>query len=237
MDLATRMKEYEKVSDVKLIKRMPVIVRIDGKAFHTFTRGFDKPYDYRLSLLMKDLAEYLLKNVQNCVLAYTQSDEVSLVLNDYKTLETDALFDNRVQKIVSVIASQATARFNEAFYKTFASDEKFFGKLFKVNFDCRAFNISSDELENYLLWRQRDCKRNTISSYGRYFLTHRAIQGKNSSQIIEMLKEKGVDIEDIPSDVRYGILLYKSTNDSSHIFTFSGNLYEDITRDFIRSFV
>lgn len=113
--LGDRMKGYESVSKTSLVKRMPVAVRIDGRAFHTFTRGFNKPYDAVLSNSMRRTMQCLCKNVQGCVLGYTQSDEITLVLVDYQTVNTNAFFDNEVQKICSITASMATAAFSKFF--------------------------------------------------------------------------------------------------------------------------
>lgn len=114
--LEKRMKDnYEKVTQTKLLRRTPVIIRIDGKAFHTFTHGFDTPFDDILITSMQETTKYLCKNIQGCVLGYTQSDEISLVLTDYKNLETAAWFDYRVQKVCSIAASMTTLAFNRNF--------------------------------------------------------------------------------------------------------------------------
>ena len=117
MNLDTRMKKYEYVTRTYLTCRMPVIVRLDGKAFHTFTRGLKKPFDPVFNSAMDDTMLYLAQNSQNCMLAYRQSDEISLLLVDYATFETAAWFDNNISKIVSITASMATAVFNESFKK------------------------------------------------------------------------------------------------------------------------
>lgn len=107
--MGTRMKEYYKaVPKTKLMRRTPVAIRVDGKSFHTFTRGFQKPFDMILMKSMQETMKYLCKNIQGCVLGYTQSDEITLVLIDYQTLTTDAWFDYEVQKLCSVSASMAT---------------------------------------------------------------------------------------------------------------------------------
>ena len=113
--LGDRMKGYERVPKTLLVRRTPVIIRLDGKAFHTFTRGFNKPYDVVLSNAMIRTMEHLCRNIQGCVFGYTQSDEITLVLVDYKTIKTSAWFDNEVQKMCSVSASMATMYFNKAF--------------------------------------------------------------------------------------------------------------------------
>lgn len=124
--LSTRMKEYyETVSKTKLTRRTPVIIRIDGKAFHTFTKDFARPFDEVLIKTMQETTKYLCENIQGCVLGYTQSDEISLVLVDYKNVDTSAWFDYEVQKMCSIAASMATMAFNKFFEKnveTFTQD-------------------------------------------------------------------------------------------------------------------
>ena len=116
--LGTRMKEfYETVSKTKLVRRMPVMIRLDGKAFHTFTRGFHKPFDDILIKSMQETMKYLCENIQGCVFGYTQSDEITLVLIDYKKITSSAWFDYEVQKICSISASMATLAFNKFFTK------------------------------------------------------------------------------------------------------------------------
>ena len=154
--LGDRMKGYEKVPQLQLTRRTPVIIRIDGKAFHTFTKGFNKPYDVVLSNAMIRTMEDLCRNVQGCMFGYTQSDEITLVLVDYKTLESCAWFDNKVQKMCSIAASMATAYFNKNFasevfaykqslfkYTPYHPDTEVFEiyKIFKNNIDT-AKNIA-----------------------------------------------------------------------------------------------
>lgn len=115
--IGDRMKNnYENITRYYLTRRMPVIIRIDGKAFHTFTKGFKKPFDDILVKTMQDTMKYLCENIQGCVLGYTQSDEISLVLTDYAELTTDAWFGNNLQKMCSVSASMATMAFNKFFF-------------------------------------------------------------------------------------------------------------------------
>lgn len=115
-DLGTRMKEfYEQIPKTKLMRRTPVIIRIDGRAFHTFTRGFNRPFDEVLIKTMQETTKYLCENIQGCVLGYTQSDEITLVLVDYKKLNSSAWFDYEVQKMCSIAASMATIAFNKLF--------------------------------------------------------------------------------------------------------------------------
>lgn len=113
--LGDRMKRYEYVTRTYLTNRVPVIIRLDGKAFHTFTRGFNKPYDTLLMQTMMNTMQKLCTSIQGCVFGYTQSDEITLVLVDYQTIDTDAWFGYNIQKIASVSASMATMEFNRIF--------------------------------------------------------------------------------------------------------------------------
>ena len=134
--LGDRMKEfYENRSKTKLTRKMPVIIRLDGKAFHTFTRGFKKPFDEIMIKTMQQTMQYLCENIQGCILGYTQSDEITLVLQDYYKLETDAWFDYDVQKIISISAAMATLAFN----KYYAAN---------INNMCCEFCVNNTFLEN-----------------------------------------------------------------------------------------
>lgn len=107
--LGDRMKGYEGVSRNFLTRRVPAIIRLDGKAFHTFTKGMKKPFDSVLTQTMQETMKYLCENIQGCVLGYTQSDEITLVLTDYATIQTDAWFGYNIQKMCSISASMATS--------------------------------------------------------------------------------------------------------------------------------
>ena len=166
-DLAKRMKTYEAVSKTTLVRRMPVIIRIDGKAFHTFTRGFAKPFDEVLMTAMKETMRRLCREIQGCVLGYTQSDEITLVLIDYKKLDSSAWFDNEVQKICSVAASMATMAFNRYFhdgvidYSAYSEWTLYTVNLFEAYkkalvkgamFDARCFNVPKEDVCNNIYW-------------------------------------------------------------------------------------
>lgn len=219
-DLDIRMKNYEKVTDQKLIRRMPVLIRIDGRAFHTFTKGFNKPFDDILINVMKETTKYLCENVQNCVLGYIQSDEISLLLVDYKELDTQPWFDNRIQKIVSNTAALATDKFKEAFINNIEKfgcenipdwdmggtnewltdqqeqDLNYIQTLCNAienkykGFDARCWNIPKDEVTNYFYWRQQDCIRNSIQMVGQANFSQKELQNKSCNQIQDMLMER-----------------------------------------------
>lgn len=229
-----RMKKYEFVSRHYLTTRTPVIIRIDGKAFHTFTRGFQRPFDDVLSKTMQETMKYLCENIQGCVLGYTQSDEITLVLVDYKNIDTSAWFDYNIQKCASVAASMATLAFNKFFdnnineygrehiedwdeggtSRTLSPDERVSLKIAETYykayqkgamFDARAFNVPKEEVCNNLLWRQNDATRNSIQMVGIAYFSHKQLDKKSTSNIQDMLMlEKGVNWNDYPTKYKRG---------------------------------
>lgn len=219
--LGDRMKGYENASRFSLTRRVPVIIRVDGKAFHTFTRGMQKPFDRVLMTAMQKTMKYLCENVQNCVFGYTQSDEITLVLTDYKTINTDAWFGNGVQKMASVAASMATMAFNRAFANEwgnlFGNDETheyasevLFNKVGEAIFDARVFTIPKDEICNCLIWRQQDATRNSIEAVGQAFFSHSELHKKTCNQIQDMLwNTHSVNWNDYPIDCKRGSCCFK----------------------------
>lgn len=222
-DLGLRMKIfYEQISKTKLMRRTPVIIRIDGKTFHTFTKGFQRPFDEMLIKAMQETARYLCENIQGCVLGYSQSDEITLVLTDYRKLETDAWFDYEVQKMCSIAASMATMAFNKQFRqnveewkKTAEEDEKQYGVYLKAMengamFDARCFNIPKEEVVNCLYWRQLDASRNSIQMVGQANFSHKELQGKSCREIRTMLLEKkSINWDELPAYEKYGSCVRK----------------------------
>ena len=230
-ELGTRMKEfYEGVPKTRLVRRMPVAIRIDGKAFHTFTRGFQKPFDEILVKSMQDTMKYLCENIQGCVLGYTQSDEITLILVDYKHLNSDAWFDYEIQKMCSIAASMATMAFNKAFASNVAKQSKrlyreyleekdasYIDALEKAMnkgamFDARCFNIPKEEVCNLIYWRQLDATRNSIQMVGQANFSHKELQNKSCNMIQEMLfSEKGINWNDYPTYLKRGSCCIKTT--------------------------
>lgn len=224
--LGDRMKNnYENISRYYLTRRAPVIIRIDGKAFHTFTRGFKKPFDDILVKTMQETMKYLCENIQGCVLGYTQSDEISLVLVDYAELTTDAWFGNNLQKMCSVSASMATMAFTKNFVKNvkecermalignvvlFEDDEKYINVLKKAiekgaMFDSRVFTIPKEEVCNYMLWRQQDATRNSIQSVGQANFSQKELHGQSCNNIQDMLMtQKGINWNDYATTLKRG---------------------------------
>ena len=224
------MKNYEYVTRTYLTRKMPVIIRLqpDGKAFHSFTRGLKKPFDDIFVKSMQDTMKYLCENIQGCVLGYTQSDEITLVLVDYQSREACSWFDNNIQKMVSVSASMATMAFNNAFAENYNQEqckyfddynnekcyrnlelEKYFDtldkKCFKATFDSRVFTLPKEEVVNCLIWRQQDATRNSIQSVGQANFSHTKLHGKNCSDIQDMLMiENGINWNDYPTYLKRG---------------------------------
>lgn len=233
--LGDRMKEnYENRSKTYLIRRMPVIIRLDGKAFHTFTKGLKKPYDEIFHNTMNATMKYLCENIQGCKLGYTQSDEITLLLTDYDTLTTDAWFDYSVQKMCSVSASMATMAFNRFFsdevnkaYTYFTTTENgckfvdnidefdkqfnnYYSKIGNAMFDARCFNIPNDEVTNCFIWRQQDATRNAIQMLGQCNFSHKALHEKSCNDIQDMLMlEKGINFNDMPVEFKRGVCCVK----------------------------
>lgn len=203
-ELGKRMKEYyENIPKTKLMRRTPVAIRIDGKAFHTFTKGFKKPFDDILINSMQETMKYLCENIQGCVFGYTQSDEITLILIDYQKLNTSAWFDYEVQKMCSIAASMATMKFNQIFSFNMYEKAGLDNNLFKIYrkaiekgamFDARCFNIPKEEVCNLIYWRQLDAARNSIQMIGQAHFSHKELQNKSCNEIQDMLYEqKGIN--------------------------------------------
>lgn len=232
--LGDRMKEnYENRAKTYLVRRMPVIIRLDGKAFHTFTKGFKRPYDEVFHTAMNLTLQFLCENIQGCKFGYTQSDEITLVLTDYDTLTTDGWFDYAVQKMCSVSASMATFVFNKHFEKNVEDfvyehdkniipdqvmwdseeNEELYGAYYKAMnkgamFDSRCFNIPEEEVCNCVLWRQQDATRNAIQMLGQCNFSHKELQGKSCTDIQDMLMiQKNINFNDMPVEFKRGGVL------------------------------
>lgn len=225
MKLGDRMKQYEYITRTYLPNRLPVIIRIDGKAFHTFSKGFKKPFDGFLSSAMTSTTKKLVENVEGCVFGYTQSDEISLLLKNDQTNETSPWFDNNISKILSISASMATLYFNNSLrriveefvedYDTAYSEVKMYYKALEKGalFDSRAFVLPNvEEVVNYFLYRQQDCTKNSIQSVAQANFSHKEIQCLNCDQLQEKLfQEREINWgEDTPAKYKRGIGVYKS---------------------------
>jgi tRNA(His) 5'-end guanylyltransferase len=223
-DLAERMKGYEKRNRYYLQRRMPVILRLDMRAGHSFTKGFERPFDEVFIKAIQETAKYLCENVQNCKLSYQQSDEITLLLVDYEKINTDCFFEYRVDKLCSIAASMATMKFNQVFKELSYRESENLEIICRKNpylenrdcltkipnvhtnsadkgamFDCRCFNIPKEEVTNSIYWRQLDATRNSIQMVGQANFSHKELQNKSCNDIQDMLMtQKGINWNDLP---------------------------------------
>lgn len=225
--LGNRMKGYEAIPKNSLMLGVPHIVRLDMRAGHSFCRGFARPFDAVFSKCMEATAEFLAHAVPGCAVAYTQSDEISLVLFDSFANGYNCFFDGAVEKIVSITASMATLEFNRAFHEavtamtsetdgehglalpsdsTVAPAEVYVQKLFKATFDSRVFSVPSCvEVTNYLIWRTQDATRNSVNMLAQSMFPHQQLQGKNLAATKDMLLDAGRDWNEEPPRYRHGV--------------------------------
>lgn len=225
--LGDRMKSfYESRTKHFLPRRTYTIIRIDGKAFHTFTRGLKRPFDAGLIDDMNMTTLQLCKQVQGCKFGYVQSDEISLLLTDFDKLGTAAWFDGSVQKMTSVSASIATEQFNNYRIARAISDysmdkanerksmfnliDECIFKIRTAQFDSRVFTIpSAMEVENYFIWRQQDCTRNSISSVAQSLYSHKELEGVNTGGMQELIFQKGINWNDYSAREKRGGFIYR----------------------------
>ena len=232
-DLGKRMKTYyEAIPKTSLMRRTPVAIRIDGKAFHTFTRGFERPFDTLLVNVMQQTTKKLCENIQNCVFGYTQSDEITLILVDYKDINTAAWFDYEVQKLCSVSASMATLYFNKFFKQSVEEfdinsiiKEKEVDNYKLLNsykralntgamFDSRCFNIPKEEVCNLIYWRQLDATRNSIQMVGQANFSHKELQGLTCNKIQDkLITETDINWNNYPTYLKRGTSCLKKDSE------------------------
>lgn len=204
--LGNRMKKYEQAVGSTIIQRMPAIIRVDGKAFHTWTKCLEnrnKRPDQFFHNVMVLTAQEMCENIQTAVFAYTQSDEISILLRDYDNIATEQWFNGNVQKIVSIAAALATEHFN---YQTSNIPAKA-----KALFDARVFSIPKDDVVNYFIWRQQDATRNSINFIARYYFSHKQLHGKSKEQVQDMLfSEHGINWNDYKPWEKRGSAIHPS---------------------------
>lgn len=200
--LGERMKgQYEHRARYFLPRRTYTIVRVDGKAFHSYTRGCDTPFDEALMADMDSTARALCEQMQGAALAYVQSDEISVLLTDFAKITTDAWFDGNVQKIASVSASIATAEFNAV--------RRWTGKH-RALFDGRAFTIPDPvEVENYFIWRQQDASRNSIQMVAQSLYSQKQLHGANTIEMQDMIFARGINWNDYDTGKKRGRVVVK----------------------------
>ena len=256
--LGDRMKAYEHINRTYLPKRMPVIIRLDGCHFHTFTRGFAKPFDEMLISTMRETALELCKAIEGVKLAYTQSDEITLLLTNNDTWETQPWFGNNIQKMTSVAASLATLHFNRIwgnkceehlsyheawsmFDSGYASKEEVETKEKLSNayqkslnngatFDARVFVLPEDEVCNCLIWRQQDAIRNSIQMMGQAHFSHKELMNKSCEDVKHMLAEKNIKWESLPLHYQRGSCVKKELTEVKTIIDTAENTQNTISR-------
>lgn len=195
--LGDRMKgNYENRTRMMLPRRAFTVLRADGKAFSSFTRHCDKPYDLNIVAAMDAALLALCREAQGAFFGYVQSDEISVVCADFMTIGTEAWFDGNLQKIVSVGASVVTYEFNHFIV----------GTPGRALFDCRAFSIADPvEVENYLIWRQQDATRNSIQGLAQAHFSAKRLHGVTNPQAQELLMtEKNINWNDRPTGDKRG---------------------------------
>lgn len=212
--LGDRMKSYEDVYNYKLLPRAPIVARLDGKGFHNFTKHLklDKPFDKKLLSWMSETMTAVASNIQGCVIGYTQSDEITLIIRTDQSDETTPWFDNRVQKINSILPSMVTATFMHCMLDTF-------DKPPVANFDCRIGTLPNmTEVVNNLIWRQQDCVKNSISSAAYYEIGKKVGRGTarkmlhklNSKERQELLfQEANINWSSYQEEFKNGVVAYR----------------------------
>lgn len=210
--IGDRMKDfYEDRLRFSLLRKSYTIIRIDGKAFHTFTKDLIRPFDDGFMDDMDSTAAYLCKNIMGAKFAFVQSDEISILVTDFDDYQTQSWFDNNLQKICSVSASMATKAFNEARLKRLGVE-----KMKWAEFDSRVFQIpQKTEVENYFIWRQQDTTRNSIASVCQSLYSHKEIKGKNSDQQQEMIFQKGINWNNYAPKYKRGRIIIKENYELS----------------------
>ena len=227
-NLGDRIKKYEQVFKYNLTPRSPLLIRIDGKAFHTFTKGLPKPFSLQLIGCMVHAAQLTAKEMSGFKLAYIQSDEVTFMITDFDDLNTQGWFDYELNKIVSITASAFTGYFNRE-WDRIAYDEYGYDnpRLILKNpamFDARAFTVPQDDWQNVFIWRQRDWERNSIQMLARAFFSHKECTNKKIPELHEMLYEKTVNWADLGDQLKNGTFVLKDGT-----LNYSKQTYQSLT--------
>lgn len=222
--LATKMKAYEKEHSTYLQTGVPVLVRVDGNAFHSLTRHFERPFDKVFKTVMQKTAMYLFKKVHGCKLAYTQSDEISLLLIDYSSEKTEPWLNYRMEKVLSISAGKATMAFNkylrEEVDKLFAQDNiseeeiaqymEYYKKLDSAVFDSRAFNLPKEEVNLYFRWRQEDAMNNSLQMLAQTMYSHKQLLGIKTEDLKQkLITEKEINWGDVDPQFRRGSVIVR----------------------------
>lgn len=222
--LASRMIEYEDQTNSRLMKKTPVIIRLDGVGFSKFTKDLKKPFDIDFNRAMEYTCIKLKEKLDNVKMIYSQSDEISILLTDWDSTKQenggriDTWYDYRLQKIVSVSASIATVAFNEyiAKYLVVIDSKIWAPKMFTARFDARAFNLPREEVTNYFIYRQCDARRNSKNSFARSFFSQKELSGLKSDEALnKVFIEKGKDWNTLSVTQKQGFCILKDLNEDS----------------------
>jgi len=208
--LGDRFKKYEEAYKILLPQRMPIIIRVDGKAFHAYTKPLTKQtgkaFDTSLEEVMNITAIKLCEEIQGAQIAYVQSDEISILVHGYKKFTSQGWFDNKLQKIVSVSAAIASSTFtvNSEKIWNFTDEGVYFPNIRPAYFDSRAFVLPEGDVCNYFLWRQQDAVRNSVQMLARSLYSHKECYKKNNSELQEMTFSKGRNWNNEPTSFKRG---------------------------------
>lgn len=212
-NLGDRMKTfYEDAYRINLPKRMPVILRVDGSHFHTYTAKCKKPIDEGLIRCMNDTALELCKQIQGAQISYVQSDEISILLNNYKTIDTQSWFENNIQKMVSISGAIASSTFTINSYKIWNASvlsPPGVENLKPAYFDSRCFVLPKEEVNNYFVFRQQDATRNSVQMLASSLYSHKECNNKNNLHLKEMCLSKNINWNDLPTYQKHGRCIVK----------------------------
>jgi len=206
-EFGDRMKMYERMETGRsFMPGLPIYVRLDGKCFHNFTKGLERPFDEPMRRAMADVTKYLVDET-NAVFGYTQSDEISLIYytDSYKS---QVFMNGKIQKMVSILAAMCTARFNQIAVELWPN--KFEGNYNIPVFDCRAFTLpSKTEAMNAILWRVKDAVKNSVSMAASCYYSPNQLEGKSESERQDLLMERGVNWNDYPRIYKEGSFIQR----------------------------
>lgn len=211
-DKQSVFRQAERLQETRVNPLVPCVIRVDGRAFSKLTKGFDKPFDNAFIKAMDACAKYLAENVSDCVLAYVQSDEISLVLKP----TINPWFDWRVEKLVSVTASMASVAFAlemEQASLAAENDSAIYMKASRMypTFDSRVLSLPKEKVADYLAWRQSDATRNAISQAAYYIVGKKATRKRTTAQMNEALFEKGVNFNEYEPRIKRGAVIRQIT--------------------------